>query len=258
MADLAVLAEGFPVIGRHDDQRAGTVGLERGDDPSGLRIRFRHLVVVARLRRPAWPGGGIAVGSMRLEQVHPEKEALAAMAIEPGQRLVHDRAARPLVRGPSVRAPRHPIAVGLESLDQAEAAIERERRDECGRREARALQRVGQRRRRQIEPHPVVPGAVPGGIPARHQARVRGQRDRRRRERARESHALAREPIHRRRPRGGVAVGADAIGTQRIDGDEDEVACRARRGSRGRRLRRPAASCRREPGEKHRQVRTPR
>ena len=60
------------------------------------------------------------------------------------------------------------VAVGLESLDQAEAAIERKGGDERAGGETRRAKRVRERRGLQVEPHAVVPGAMAGGIASGH------------------------------------------------------------------------------------------
>ena len=70
---------------------------------------------------------------------------------EPGDRLVDDQAAGPLVRDVAGGVARHAVAVGLEALDQAEAAVERKGRDERGGREPARAKRsasVGARSRR--------------------------------------------------------------------------------------------------------------
>ncbi len=74
---------------------------------------------------------------MRFEEVDPEKEPLASMSREPGERLVHDLTAGPLVHRASVAAGRHPVAVRLKAFDETEPAIERIRCDETTGREAR-------------------------------------------------------------------------------------------------------------------------
>ena len=67
-------------------------------------------------------------------------------------------------------------------------------------------------------------------IAAGEQRRVRRQRDRRGGVGALEGGAALREPVERRRPRPRVAVGADVVGAQRVDGDQHDR-FRARRAS---------------------------
>src|SRR5688500_14704322 len=57
---------------------------------------------------------------------------------------------------------------------------------------------------------------------------MRGQRDRCRCVRAGKSHPLGCKRIHRRRPRRGVAIGANPSRAQRVDRDDDEVPRRGR------------------------------
>ena len=157
------------------------------------------------------------------------------MLRHPRERFVHDRLAGPLIRQVAARVAGHRVAVGLESLDQTEASIERKRGDESARREPGARERFRQRGRRQIDPHPIVPGAVSGRIATGHQAGVRGQGDWCGRVRAIVADASLREGHDRRY----VAARA-VIGPQRIDGNEDDVLERSGQGGR-RRLSRASA-----------------
>ena len=141
VADFAVLAERLAVI-RGERRSAWTpaIGPERLEQPAACAVRLRDLVVVARLARTlrvdrvaGSPYG--ACGSNRCTQ---RKNRSPRCRASHAKRLVDDRAARPLVgrRGRRASA-RHRVAVGLEPLDQAEAAVERERGDERAGREAR-------------------------------------------------------------------------------------------------------------------------
>jgi hypothetical protein len=241
--DFSVFAERLAVIGGDDDQCGGPLRSERLDETAYLAIRFRHFVVVSRSDGAGSCRGicGISIRRVRLEQVDPQKESFRAMPVEPCNGVVNHDAAGPLVEDVAVGVTRHAIAVRLKALDQSEPAIERKRTHETGRRESFARQSLTERGYFQIEPHPVVAGAVAGGIAPRHQAGVRRQRDRGGREGLRESGAAAREPVQRRRSRGGVPVSADPIGAQCVDGDDEEVTCR-RRNRLGRRVFRPRTS----------------
>ena len=182
---------------------------------------------------------------MRLEQVDPEEEPLAAMLRCPRQCLINDRAAGALVGLPSARVARHRVAVGLKALDQPEPAVERERGDESAGDESRPRERLGQGRRLEIQSHAVVPRAVSGRIASGHEAGVGCQRHRCGRERAIVADTRIRERIQcgRRRSR---AVSTDVIGAKCIDRDEDDMLHRRRRARR----RRGLARARRDQEEK--------
>ena len=192
---------------------------------------------------------------MRLEEMHPEEERLAggARGRQPGERLVHDRPRGPLVREPAIRAARHPVTVDVEPAREAETPIERVGGDERAGGVARVVQRRGQRGHRRRRRNAVVARAVSGRVTPGQQARVRRQRDRRRREGAIEPDPLAAETVERRGPRGGIAVGAHVVGTQRVDRNQDEVR-RLRRAPR--RRRRPVAATGRR-GREEKDAQTP-
>jgi len=160
---------------------------------------------------------------VRLEEVHPEKEPSARPAVQPRDRLIDNRAGRPFVGRTSVRSARQGVTVCLESLDQAEAPVQRKGGDEGAGGKPGPGQAFGQRRRAEVDADAVVPRAVPGGVPAGHDARVRGQRDRRSGVCAREPRTARRQAVHCRRSRGRVAIHTHAIGPQRVDRDEEQV-----------------------------------
>jgi hypothetical protein len=160
---------------------------------------------------------------VRLEQMDPEKEGARTMLVEPRDRLVGDDVARTFAGEPALGTSRHPIAVSLKALGQAEAPIERKGRNECRCRKPRLTQRVCDRRNGRIEPHAVVARSVPGRVPPRHDRGVRSQRDGRGAESGVEPCAARRESIDGWRPGRSVAVRTDAIGAQCVDRDEKEV-----------------------------------
>jgi hypothetical protein len=101
---------------------------------------------------------------------------------DPGERLVDHDVSRTLVARAAVGAAWQRIAVGVEAAFEAEAAIERERRDERARGESARPQHLRERRYTRLHAHPVVTRAMPRRIDAGQQAGVRRQRDRRGRE----------------------------------------------------------------------------
>ena len=79
----------------------------------------------------------------------------------------------------------------------------------------------------------VVPHAVSWRVETCEQRRVRWQRERHRGEGFLEQGALSRDPVERRRQNARESVGRQAIGSHRIERDQQEIP-RARHGNRGR------------------------
>ena len=119
----------------------------------------------------------------------PEEKSLLIVFGVPEERLVHDQAAGPIVGEPAVRPAGHAVAVGVESVDQAESAVERKRCDEAASDDAGVTQRFGERRDGEVHPQPVVARVMARWIPSGHEARVGDERDRRGRKCLIESHA---------------------------------------------------------------------
>ena len=120
------------------------------------------------------------------------------------------------------------VVVDVEAAAQTEARVENERADEC----AGAVPRVTQdrRERRHVRSHSrraVVVNAVRRGHESGQDRGMSRQRQRNVGMRARETDTAGREAVERRRQRA-ASVGADAIGAQRIDGDEQHVRSRER------------------------------
>ena len=137
-----------------------------------------------------------------------------------------------LVGEASVGSARQVVAVDVEPAVQAELVIEGKRGDEGGRPEAAGSQLGGQRRHGRRDAHAVVARAVAWRVAAREQRGVRRKRDRRGRVGALEQRTAGRQAVERRRPCARVTVRADMIGSQRIDGDQDQIARRGLRRGR--------------------------
>ncbi len=170
VADLAVFAEGFAVIGRDHDQCLCTGGTEPVEQTADLAIRLGDLVVVAIAQRTS--GRGIPVGRMRFEEMHPQERAGVSRGPAPRQCLVHRELAGAFVGGPAVGTTRPAVTVHVEPCGKAEAAIEGKRADEGARREAGRLEGGGERRHALPHRHAVVAGAVRGRIPSAQHRRV--------------------------------------------------------------------------------------
>ncbi|HKB11684.1 MAG TPA: hypothetical protein VKD69_13565 [Vicinamibacterales bacterium] len=116
------------------------------------------------------------------------------------------------------------VVVDFEAGIEAEAGVEDERADERAGAVAGALQFTGERRPGAVEAErSVVAHAVGDRIQAGHDRGVRRECHRHVRVREFEAQTLAGKAIERRREPERAAVGPDAIGAQRIDGDEQHV-----------------------------------
>ncbi len=242
---LAVLAERLAVVRGEDDERVGVVRAverrlkewrERGVGGGDLAEVGRGAISRGeRLRR--------RVREVRLVEVHPREpgRCRARLAGACGAALAHPlecggdgrrRRALGHAEGDVGFALGEAVVVDVEAARQAEAGVEREGADEgAGAIAARVEQRrerVGGGRETEAG---VFADAVAERIDAREDVGVRRQRHDRRGVGLIEADAGGGEAVD---PGGGdraVAVGADRVGAQRVDGDEEDV---ARRGPRGR------------------------
>ena len=219
--ELAVIAEPFAVIAGH--RHHGVLDLAGGAQPGqharDLRVGEGDLAVVGvaagffqeLLRR--------IVGRVRIVEMNPGKERLAAAVPEPLQRGIDDDVASAFgfePRGAGGIA-RHPIVVGVEADRQAEPAIE----DVGADKRAGAIARVvkGARERRPSgERDAVQADAVFSRQRAGHDRGVGRKRQRHRAARVAEAHAARRQPVDRRRQ-----AAPDPVRAQGVDGDEEDV-----------------------------------
>ncbi len=224
---LAVLAEALPVIGRHrDEQVARAAGLLQGlEQPAELRVAEGDLSLV-RMQRGLTPGRRRLVGHVRIEEVQPDEEALPGSEPgEPGQRVVDHLVGGALDVQVSHRLPgRLWGVIDLEALVEAEARVQHEAPHE-GRGAPAPLGehlRDQPRLRRQCE-HGVVVHSVGSRIDTGEDRSVRGERDGCRGDRPLEENPLPGEPVEGGRPRSVAAVGTDAVGPRRVEGDEQDA-----------------------------------
>ena len=201
------------------------------------------------------------VGCVRLEEVHPENRRSAAPALAGPGALNQARASSTASRPGRSFSSRPRAPRGMRSPYAANPPFRPKRRSsgnalERARREAGRRQRLGERRNLGVDAHAIVPRTVTRRIATGHQRRVRRQRDRRSRKGAIEAHATGRQPVDVWRPCPAVAVRAEPIGAQRVDGDEDEIARLRAGGWCWRRRGRGTAAGHQQPGE--RQTRTQR
>ena len=169
---------------------------------------------------------------------------------EPGEGAVDDllRAALGARLARRRVARRERVVVDVEALVEAGRPRDGIGADERGGVPARALEDRRERRQRgRQRTRVVVADAVLVRQAAGHDAGVRRPRLRHVHDRVLEQHALAGETVERRRRALRVAVGADVVGAQRVDGDEEHVGPPAARGrSRRGARRRPGGA----PGER--------
>ena len=141
------------------------------------------------------------------------------------------------------------VVVDVEASREAEARVQHERSHERSGPVPGVLQDRRQRRQFRSETKQSIRAhAVNGRRHRGEHRRVGRKRERRGRVRARQHEPAGRETIQRRREVRGPAERADAIGAQRVDGDEQEVAARACAGL-DRRLHRAAPD--QPAGERH-------
>ncbi len=234
---LAVLAQHLAVIGEHRHQRLPQPALsfECLEQPPDLGVGVGDLGVVGavaggretrpvRFRR--------LVGSVRVVQVHPGEERLIVSGIslaEPGQGLVDHLGARPL-DGVHARCVLEPgevevVEEAVEALADPPARVEHEGADEAAGAETRGGEQLGQGHGLFLEIEAaVVAHAVGRRVGAGHQRGVRRQGKRRHRRGAVEAQAARRQPVEVRGLGRGVAVAAQPVGAQGVEGHQEQVA----------------------------------
>ena len=226
---LAVIAESFAVIRRHDDERPiGDTGVgQRRQQPADELVRPRDFPVV----RPIGVLDGVAprrlVRIVRIVQVHPRKEPLRRVRPDPRHR-VRGRGVAASLNG--VEKPRivfgdvESIGERIETALQTRSPREHDGADESRGCEPRRLQRVGHQRH--VAPkrrRDVVANAVLGRIASAEDRDVRRTRERHLHVRVPRERAFAGDPIDVRRRDVLRAVRADMIGAKRVDRDEEEI-----------------------------------
>ncbi len=254
---FAVLAEPLAVIGSDDHQ--GPIEDPRlaqaGEEPAQLRVHVGDLPVV----RARGEGGVVRrrrlVRRVRIEQVRPEKEPAGPVGHGPVGGARQDLPGAPLleVELPAAGPARHRVVVGGEPLVETELVVQNERPDERPGGEPLPGEdlRDGLHLRRQPE-RAVRAHAVPGRGEARHDRRVRDERDRRRCDRVLVDERLSCEGVEDRGPRGARSIAAEVIGAQGVDRHEDDLLRRAERPALPFPLSAPRRRQREEGREEHR------
>ena len=224
-----MITETFAMIGEHDNQSLAIVpgGAQCVQHPSNLGIGKRDLPVVGPAGEPIGKRRRRIVGCVRIVEMQPGKEwraARSAVGCEPGDGGISDLVRTPL-RALIDRAGLVEFLVELvETLAEPEGGRNRVRAHERGGAIPARFQSRGQCRMARAErEHNVAAHAVRRRIVAGENRRMRRRRERRRRLHLIEAHAAGRERVDHGRRAARSAVGADVIGAQRIDGDEQQV-----------------------------------
>ncbi len=228
---LAVLAEALAVIGGdHDESSPGEPErvdlVEQDAEPA---VGRGDLGVVRR-------GGAQAVGDrrfvglVRVEEVDPEKEppraSLGRPVVQPGGGATGGLGGRPVADHEELRLVLgvEVVVIAVEALVEPETAVEHDRGDESLGVEADGLQAFGEGHRSGAQGvGAVVANPVRGWKEPRQDRRVGGQSNRCGRHRVAAAHAGGCQAVEIGRARRSVAVAAQPVGSQGIDGDEQDV-----------------------------------
>ena len=233
---LAMLVESFAVVGGHDEQ--GVVALPRLGEHC---VETAHQIVGPGDLAVVQPAGvsrrvrfGRLVGIVRIVEVHPCEAPLRSGLAKPCRRFGHCRVSAFLdgIEEPCVVvANLEPVGVGVEPATESGLLRQHDRRYEGAGSEPASLQDLGEQRharaqrRRYVVSNPMFGRVEPG-----KQRDMRGPRERHLRRRVQGHRALARQPIQVGRGHGRVAVYAQTIGAERVDGDQHQVPGGARCG----------------------------
>jgi hypothetical protein len=223
-----VLTAPFAVVRGQDHEGAsGPTGIEDGlEQRLQDRVHRRHLALVGVVTVAGGEGLGRLVGEVGLVDVDPAERGCGALAVEPTARGGDRLRARPLLHeAGGVGAPiAEAVVVGVEAAVQAEAGVERKGAHEGAGAEAAGLEQCGQRVGAGGEAEAgVVADAVLEGVAAGEYVGVGRQRHDVLRVASLETHAHRGEPVERRRARSGPSIGAEGVGAQRVDGDEQHA-----------------------------------
>ena len=217
----------------------------RADDS----IVERDLAVVRAIGECIVQRRGRIVGVVRVVEMEPEEERRVVQSAKPFDRGRCRAVAAPLEL--------YAVVVHVEAASEAVPPIQHERADERTRAVSTIVQHGRERwNRRGQRKVAVVADAVREWIGAGQQARVRGQRNRRGRDRTLEQHALARELIDPPCARLLISVRANMIGARRIERNQQDVRTRRTR-SNGSRYEKESGQDG-EAGKKQRPPQSPR
>ena len=240
---LVVIAEALAVVREQDDDRVGLVsgGAEPVEHAPHLSVGEGDLAVVGMPRKAIEIRRRGRVRRVRIVEMQPGKERTVASRtarlrrrrIEPAQRRIGYLVRAALSAGITGGGFVEVFVERVEPLAEAECARHRVCADERRRLVALPLQQGRDRRILRSEgEHDVAAHAVRGRVLTGENRRVGGAGERDGGLDLIEPDAGGRERVERRRRACRGAVGADVIGAQRVDRDQEQVgmARRARRG----------------------------
>jgi hypothetical protein len=227
MGQLAVVAQGFPVVSGHDHQRPTfPLFADQAQERLQRRIRRGDLPEIGIARIALREGGGGAVGCVRFVQVDPEESLFPPRLLEPPAAQIHDLGPGPLLQLEIVASVdrRISVIVEIEAAIQTEARVERKGGYDRCRRVAPLREERRERRETRIEVEPgILPYAVLIGVEARQDVGVGRQRDDVGGVGEIEDERLASQRVEIGRLHFPIAVESQSVGSKGVDRDEDDV-----------------------------------
>ena len=222
---LAVLAQALAVVAGEDDQRPRRGRLQERNEQGPQRgvgggdlTYVGGTAIAGRVRLRGHVGG------VRLVDMDPAEGGAAVALGEPAARRGHRLLAAPLGQGQGSIRSGEPVVVDVEPAAEAEARVQGEGADERARPVSSRLEEGGEGRpvAREAEAG-VVAHAVLEGQPAGQDVGVRGQGDDVVGVGLPEDHARGGQAVQVGSRARGRAVGAQRVGAEGVDGDEEDV-----------------------------------
>ena len=220
------------MIGHHHDERVveAAIGPKRRQEPAHLRIGVGDLGVVgavARGRECRGDFGGRVIRRVCVVQMHPGEEGRRGGFAKPRGGRVDHHGASPLngiESGADVFGQVEVVEVVVESLRDAPTPVEHERANEPSGAIAAPLEHFGERGDRVVHVEAgVVAHPVRRGPRASEEARVGRERERRGGSGRGETSAARGQRVEHRGLCRRIAVAADVVGAQGVEGDDEHI-----------------------------------
>jgi len=237
MVVLAVLRKPLAMVRQHRDERlVGSGVLRNGREQSPqLLVGVGYLSVVEPVAVCFAEGRGRVVGRMRIEDVHPEEEPPAGARCQPRGRAIHYLARPPFgIFALQLAAAflRHFIVVNRESAVESKLAFQHRRPDKRRRIPSLLVQDRSQSGMRSVQDETArVADLVPRRVEPGEDAGMRRRRKWGGGDGVLKQHAFASEAVESGRLDFRIAVAAQAVGPQGVDGEQDEIQTPRRLGS---------------------------